>query len=180
MELKDWLGPSISGIAAVFSIGFALRARRDIRRQHRLQTFGIQRQADADIRRWGDETVSAMTDALTWTYLPHAASEPHALTMKREEILSRLSSAVDRGRWFFPNELPDVHGDWKPLAYRGFRPAVLDCVVGTFNALKDSAPTGPYDKARTTLIAQRKEFVSLIQARLDPKKRDEEFQSLLR
>jgi hypothetical protein len=180
MELKDWLGPCISGAAAIFSIGFAFRARRDVRRQHRLQIYGMQRQADGEIRRWADETVAVMTNALTWTYLPEPSDGPHTLITRREEILSVLSSAVDRGRWFFPNEMPDAHGDWKQPAYRGFRPAVLDCLVVTFNAFKGATPPGPYDDTRAKLIAQRKEFVSLIQLRLDPKKRDEEFQELLR
>jgi hypothetical protein len=178
MELKDWLGPIISGIAALLSVIFSIVTRFEVRRQQRLQAFGLRRQYDADLRAWANSTLEALGEALTLTFLPADAIDAKDYAIRREDILTRLSTAADAGRWFFPNEDPDAHGHWKPTAYRGFRPAILDCVVGAFNEVRELTPGNSSAKTKSVLLEHRRQFVSYVQVRLDPRTRDDELNKL--
>ena len=64
------------------------------------------------------------------------------------------------------------------MAYRGFRPAVLDKLVAAFYELRDVTFDGPNNESRTAIVENRRHFVSDIQVRLDPKTRDLELANL--
>jgi hypothetical protein len=179
VELKDWLGPTISGIGALITVVFSVITRFEVRRQQRLQAFGLRRQYDADLRTWANGALVAFTDAVTLTYTPPTSLDAKQFLLRREETLSRLSAIAEQGRLFFPNEQPDAHGAWKSSAYRGFRPAVLECVIGAFNELKQVTPEGPNDKRSAAIVQHRRDFVGHIQERLDPRARDAELKELL-
>ena len=88
----------------------------------------------------------------------------------------RLSSLIDTGRWYFPNQWTDDYGTHKEPAYRGMRQPVLDYVVEAYDLLKDSHST---ESLRAELIAAQREFVSHIQEVLDPRKREQEIKKIL-
>lgn len=178
MELKDWIGPTISGAAAVFSVLFSVITRFEVRRQQRLHSFGLRRQYDADLRVWANATLEKISEGLTLTFLTDSAIEPEKFELRRQDILTRLSTLADAGRWFFPNEGPETHGHGKPIAYRGFRPAILDCVVGAFDEVRDLSFGESSAKTQSALLEHRRQFVSHVQIRLDPRAREEELTRL--
>lgn len=180
MELKDWIGPTISGAAAVFSVAFSVITRFEVRRQHRIHSFGLRRQYDADLRVWANAALEKISEGITLTFLSASAVEAEKFESRREDILTRLSTLADAGRWFFPNEGPESHGQGKPAAYRGFRPAILDCVVGAFNEVRNLSPGDSDTKTRSALLEHRRQFVSHVQMRLDPRAREEELNRLYR
>jgi hypothetical protein len=54
------------------------------------------------------------------------------------ENLSKLSSLIERGRFFFPNiDKKNGFGNEKPTAYRGYRNLALDFLVASYNLFYD-------------------------------------------
>lgn len=49
----------------------------------------------------------------------------------------KLSTLIDQGRFFLLNEAPEVHGQYEPAAYRGYRPPTLARLVDSYDVLKD-------------------------------------------
>lgn len=56
---------------------------------------------------------------------------------KKCELLSKLSSQIERGRFFFPNiDKGDFFGKEKPAAYQGYRHIALEFLVFSYNIFK--------------------------------------------
>lgn len=87
--------------------------------------------------------------------------------------MARLSALIDHGRLFFPNELPHVKGAEKPAAFQGFRQKILTVLVSAYNVMaRDDALHGPQERerARSELMALRREFISEAQLAIDPRR----------
>ncbi|MCK5130255.1 MAG: hypothetical protein KAQ68_10400 [Clostridiales bacterium] len=85
----------------------------------------------------------------------------------RLPLLSELSALIEVGRFYFPNvDEKDGFGDYKPLAYRGYRNLVLEFLVYIYQIGNHKDAT-LYTEHIDIL---RKEFTSSIYAILNPKK----------
>ena len=81
--------------------------------------------------------------------------------------LAKLSSLIERGRFFFPNfNKGDSYGCTKPIAYRGYRNLALDFLVALYNLY--SSPRYPgKDVSNASILCQH--FTSIIFEILRPK-----------
>ena len=52
---------------------------------------------------------------------------------RKKELLVRLSSLIEQGRFYFPNIKQQDYGLEKPPAYRGYRNLTLDFLVASYN-----------------------------------------------
>lgn len=109
-----------------------------------------------DLRTWASETIEI---------LALAESEPDDPDGVSSSLLARLSSQIDRGRFFLPNTRQDEHGTEEPLAYRGYRHAALDPLVVVYRILDGTrkVPNRP-----DVLWELRRIFVSEIHQILAP------------
>ena len=75
---------------------------------------------------WHGDTVEILIK------LRNLASQPEA--PDRSELLCKLSSQIEKGRFFFPNiDLNDGFGKEKPEAYQGYRNLAIDFLVFSYN-----------------------------------------------
>lgn len=86
---------------------------------------------------------------------------------EKKVLLSKLSSNIELGRFFFPNFQSDVKGKQTqvPMAYRGVRQLVLDCLVGLFDIYSHDKEVGNKD----LIVLLKKQFTSEVFVVLDPK-----------
>lgn len=182
MDVSSLIGPTISATSAAISFYFARKSRRAVKTQQRMQLLMLQRQTDSDLRQWAGEAVTVLSEAITLCYDEVIASHGSRFIEPRGAFLSRLSALVDRGRWFLPNEKTDAKGHNNPVAYRGFRPAALDALVAAISLLKSLSGTDSAQNAevRRKLVGIKREFVSAIQQKLDPRTRDQQLSAMAR
>lgn len=84
----------------------------------------------------------------------------------KKELLSRLSSKIELGRFYFPNiDKGDNFGKEKPLAYQGYRNLLLDFLVLSFQIFEHEEAKDHLEHAE---ILQR-HFTSHLFDILDPK-----------
>lgn len=122
------------------------------------------------VRIWAEDVCSAISEAT------HIVEYTDLTEEDKMPVLIKLSALIDTGRWYFPNRWTDDYGTHKEPAYRGVRQPILDCVVFSYDALKNAGPE--YDAKAELLVCQR-EFVSHIQAVIDPRKREQEINKIL-
>lgn len=121
-----------------------------------------------NVRVWGDEASECISRAMHATNLPKAER-----SIEFFESMYRLSSLVDRGRWFFPNQWNDEVGVHKEPAYRGLRQPILDHLVHAYEVVKALNNDDPLANS-SDLVHQQRLFVSEVQRVLNPRRRDEE------
>lgn len=93
----------------------------------------------ARVQEWSEEVISCLNrahHALNWTEDDPYSTEQREL---REELALELSTLVEQGRLYFPNENRSVHGETKQSARQGYRNAVLDPLVATVEFLRDGS-----------------------------------------
>lgn len=171
----------ISAALAVKSSRLAEAQQEETARQAKNNSEILEKAHDLKLREWTDQYFNSVR---IWAEdVCSAISEATHIveyTDLREEdkisALIKLSALVDTGRWYFPNRWTDDYGTHKEPAYRGVRQPILDCVVFSYNALKNAGPE--YDAKSELLLCQR-EFVSHIQAVIDPRKREQEINKIL-
>jgi hypothetical protein len=130
-----------------------------------------------DLRDWANQAIDILSEA---TYvcgnLDEESAEYRSATFSCRH---RLSSIIDRGRFFLPNIRTEEHGVDKPTAYRGYRHAVLDPLVAAERVLS-LGDQGAFIDRKHALIAMKREFVSAIQQILDPEHHNQEVARMIR
>jgi hypothetical protein len=169
----------VSMLAAGASGFFSLRALRAQGLANRLQVASVRHQYFLELRKWADETCDALSEAAHLCDVDPAQFTCPSFFERQHESLSRLSSLIDRGRWFFPNERHDETGVQKDPAYRGERHAVLDSVVSVYDIVKRMEWHKTLAPAVPAIWKWRRLFVSEVQSVLDPRGREQEFQRLM-
>ena len=179
-NLIQLLSVIIAGVGALTSAFFAIRARRDTRIAQQTQFIALRRQYYSDLQKWADAAVEALTSAIFLCELDPNKVQGNDAYNRWLSIKEKLSTLIDQGRFFLPNEAPDEHGQYKPPAYRGYRPPSLSRLVASFKMLEkfDSASLTQNGDLHLQLWELRKEFVSEIQKVLDPREREEEMKEL--
>jgi hypothetical protein len=186
----DWASVAVAVIAtaiAVLAWWEAHKARKDARHAAAIQRAETEHQGKialeamledyhSAIRAWSDEALDWMSQAHSLTLLDPSRMPEGTFFNARATCLWRLSSLIDRGRVFFPNEGHELHGLNKPAAYRGFRPVVLDDLTSVHNLTGDlhSPRRGAKsaDEIRENIVARKREFVSAVQEAIDPRAKE--------
>ena len=100
----------------------------------------------------------------------------------KDDLRTRLSAQIDKGRWLFPNAIAEPHVLRHEAAFRGIRQPVLESLVAVYNATANLTATSRIDAGPAVLEAHRA-FVSEVMIALDPastKKRFDDFQQRYR
>lgn len=113
-NLVAYVSLVVSSILAVFYI-----------RDRRYAKYAIEREYSDQLLSWHAMVVEVL--------LSLCSASQHGETEKRRELLVRLSSLIEQGRFFFPNISPDNYETKKPPAYRGYRNVALDFLVASYN-----------------------------------------------
>lgn len=183
-DVATWLATIVaitSAVAAAISSKAADRHQEEaaqhtkksaelLEKEHQLKLREWTEQYFSSVRTWAEQVCHAISEAT------HIIENPELNGEHKRPVLVRLSSLIDTGRWYFPNQWTDDYGTHKEPAYRGIRQPVLDYVVEAYDLLKDSHST---ESLRAELIAAQREFVSHIQGVLDPRKREQEIKKIL-
>lgn len=185
MSLNDYLtalGAVIAGLAALAASFYSRRAiefsrlaqsaaeEATIHASHAnvLSANAWVEQYFCNVRQWADEVCDNISVAV-YEFKIEGPDRHNSLRTS----LQRLSSHIDRGRWFFPNFDNEIHGQHKAAAYQGVRQPILECLIEAheivLSALKG---TGQIDLEE--LIACQREFVSEVQQVLNPRRRQDE------
>ena len=145
------------------------------------QIVALNREYHSELRAWADGAVEALTSAIFLCDLRDDCISDSDFRLRKLGVKEQLSALIDRGRFFFPNTLPDTHGQVKPAAYRGFRPQALDHLVHSYEILRrlESRPVDANHSHRGDLWHLRKLFVSDLQQVLNPKEREAELKALM-
>lgn len=125
-----------------------------------------------NVRIWADEACDSISIAV------HAVQ---ANGTRREELLHtalcKLSSLIDRGRWFFPNQWSEEYGQHKEPAYHGIRQPILDYLVEAYRSTQ--ALIDNNDEEISYLLHSQRLFVSEVQNVLDPRRRSREIERII-
>jgi hypothetical protein len=141
------------------------------RRSENVKTL---REYNNELRKWADMVVDTISVAGHLCDIdPKKDDEFYG---KRQSLLIQLSALIDKGRFFLPNKGIDKHGHHKPSAYKGFRSKALDHMVDCYGLVwqLDYSDYTKNKEKRTDIMNTKRDFVSAIQDRLDPRKFEKE------
>ncbi len=153
----------IAGISLLVSISLAIFYIID--RSH--NKFLLENDHAKNILQWHQEVTFVIKK------LDISGRDRESIDYKND--LSKLSSLIEQGRFFFPNLTKGIdHGKNKPVAYRGYRNLALDFLVALHN-LYDGVET---DESSSDALTLQKHFTSIVFEIVNPKERLEKIQSL--
>ena len=178
----DWISAIVSVIALVSSGVAFLTARRSALKAESLDKKNVeiaelqsrlahQNWADdhfRDVAQWASDIAEVISRAI------HYLDEDDQNI--RRDILAGLSSRIDTGRWYFPNQLEDGFGRDKEPAYQGIRQPLLDWVVLAYDIY---AGNQKFVDSRAMLVTCQRSFVSAVQEHIDPRSRDKAVSKVL-
>ena len=113
--------------------------------------------------KWADEAMDCLSDAYV-----HYLVDYEAQAGKRLEMLSCLTSAIDKGRWLLPNHEHVSFGKNKESAYTGFRQAALDDLVDAYSLVIANV-SAPNKEIASQVLQIKRRFASVIQDKLEPR-----------
>ncbi|MGB7372735.1 hypothetical protein [Pontixanthobacter sp.] len=170
----EWISAGTSVIAIVLSSIAFFKARKSDSQSRSLEFKNAQLaelQTKLAHQSWVDEYFRELT---VWAaeIADQISQAIHYLDVDddkaRRDILARLSSRIDTGRWYFPNSLEKGYGDEKEPAYRGFRQPLLDWVILAYDIF---AGNRVFSDPRGMLLTCQRQFVSAVQEHIDPRSR---------
>lgn len=172
---------NIAALSAAVSVYFSVRARRETKIQTQMQSIGLLRSYYSDLQTWADAVVEVITEAIFLCDYDPAKMHDGELFLRWVKSKQSISTLIDQGRFFLPNEKPDAHGQQKPAAYRGYRPRALNCLARIYKLLEEFnyRSQGSNRMLRSKLWDARKEFVSHLQEILNPQERELQIQIML-
>lgn len=175
----DYLPFLVGALSGLLTGLAALAAYYTATRQNRLSATGVAGDWLRDLRAWASEAVDVLAEAAYWC--PKSLSSMSE-TEKAVVVRCRhqLSALIDRGRFLLPNERESDHGEQKAGAYKGFRPPALDALVAAERILGESIDLFSFPSAKSALLGVRREFVSIVQAILDPRSMNKSVAAVLR
>lgn len=149
---------------------YTKRSAELLEKKHQLELRAWTDQHFNSVRSWGEQVCSAMIEA------NHLAEINNLTDESRMPVLIRLSTLIDTGRWYFPNQWSDDYGVHKELAYRGVRQPILKTIVIVYDEIKNN----PFQSgAKKRIDEAKREFVSHVQIVLDPRTREQEIKKVL-
>ena len=144
---------TVSAVLAIFAIYFSWRAN----------TRSLHFEWLRETLEWSHECVDTLAE------LAHLCSteglEAAFYPQRKYELMSRLSSLIDRGRIFFVNEQNTSHGAEKEPAYQGFAPVIIEILKASYSYAEmiDFSDKEKCKELNEKLIKARRMFVSVLQ-----------------
>lgn len=136
--------------------------------QNRLTASSVAADWIRDLRSWASEAVDVLAKA-AYTCRSGDPDPSEEETRSLLRCRHKLSALIDRGRFLLPNERDEEYGGHKAKAYRGLRHPALGALVAAEKILGKDLLLAAFPDRKAALIGLRREFVSLVQAIIDPK-----------
>jgi hypothetical protein len=175
----DYLPFIVGALTGLLTGLAALVAYYAANRQNLLSATGVAGDWLRDLRAWASEAVDVLSEA-TYCCPKSLSSMSEAEKSVVTRCRHRISALIDRGRFLLPNEREGEYGDRKAAAYKGFRPPALDALVAAERILGEDIPLFSLPNPKTALVFVRREFVSVVQAILDPRSMNKSVATVLR
>ncbi len=183
-DFATWGATLLSAVSLILAVVASRSAARNGERTRALEERNVklmEAQTQLSHQAWTDEyfrdvTLWANDVAETIARAIHLCAAGSPTNQEILYVRSRLSAALDTGRWYFPNDIVDEFGKEKPPAYRGYRQNVLDWVFRAYDVF--SHPTH-YGDTHSALVQAQRHFVSEIQVVLDPRARGKTVERVL-
>lgn len=174
--VNEW----VAAVSALLALASLVLNWVVVRRQTQLQFETLKAETDAEVLAWAHEAIDLVSQGAALARGRGGVYGGEEFLRLALETGTKLSSAADRGRLFFPNEAPEAHGRDKEGAFQGYRPPALDAVVFACAQVDRIAPTGegPDDEAAAFLVKCRRLLVSEVQNAIDPRRRRQMMQQL--
>ena len=120
------------------------------------------------IHDWGNDCIDALAEAGQFSLLQVSdCSNECTYTIRRSNLLHRLSALIDRGRLFYKNTDQDKYGREKFPARRGYRPEILDPLVAAYRSVLEMSGSADQDRFER-LYRWRGRFITLLQYEVEP------------
>jgi hypothetical protein len=118
-----------------------------------------------DVLAWANETIRELQSLLLICALKPPQLEVATAKARLTEVIFNTSVLVERGRLFFKNRIVNDYGLEKELAFRGYRPEILDPIVIAHQIACGWAEANEDAQLRMRVVAEDcvKKFVSLVQ-----------------
>lgn len=176
-ELEAWataVGAVIALIAMFVSVHYSHKSLAYSREATHAAEFQTLQDWRRDVRVWA---ASALDELVKLEYcLKQGAT---ASTEEASSCVQRLSSLVDQGRYMFPNQDSESHGQHKLPAFRGYRHAVLDPLVAAVQ-IGEGASVDGHESPSSAVGEMRRLFLSLTQSIINPQLQNESIAALIR
>ncbi len=161
-------------VSALFAMIGAIASHLETRRQEKIRLETLRSQVDNASLEWGNSVIDLLVRMAMFARTRRSQNNDQAFNQNKLNLQMQLSSAIERGRMFFPNIDPHKKGAEKDGAYRGFRAPILDALVFSHYELeaitRETGPTG--ENSAAYFDECRRLVVSELQAHLDPRRRD--------
>ena len=118
-------------VACLSALVGAWNFRRELLNQ-KITTAKWRKEYFSDLLKWSDEAMVLLSESFHLCELDPKRMGNNEYFERRHKLRVALSAHIDRGRWFFPNYITDQYGEQKHEAYQGYRHAVLDGLVQTY------------------------------------------------
>lgn len=183
MQPTNWIAIGAASIALLSALATGAFAWLNLRRERlnqQMQHLTLTQNYFSGLRTWADQLSDILSEAIHLAELDPARCVAPIFFDRRHQLRVRLSSYIDRGRWYFPNLKPEEHGAHKPKAFRGYRQEVLNSLVYAYRALTalNYVDGTGNEHQRELMVEAKKGFVSEIQDVLDPQRREGEFAAI--
>jgi hypothetical protein len=136
-------------------------------KDHRREKFLLVNEYLKQLLEWHGETVEIL--------IRLRDSVNHPDSPGKNELLTRLSAQIEKGRFFFPNiDKGDGFGKEKPAAYQGYRNLALEFLVITYDLFGKKKASDYVSHAETL----QREFTSIVFQVVRPKENLQEIKRL--
>lgn len=176
---QDFLTFIVGALTGVLTGLGALAAFYAATRQNRLTATSVAADWLRDLRAWASEAVDVLAES-NYTCRKNNSTLSESEQTIHTRCRYRLSALIDRGRFLLPNEREEEYGDHKARAYKGLRHPALDALVAAERILDDAIDLLAFPDKKVALIEVQREFVSIIQAILDPRSMNKTVAAILR
>jgi hypothetical protein len=160
----DLAAALVALVALLFSIVTFLHQRRisiETLRNHR----------DNDIIVWLNHTIDVLV-GIEFFLRDGTRPSQQLFASKRDEFLARLSSAIDKGRLYFPSFTLDVVAPEKPKPHDHDRD-ILNKLVRIYDLIKvlEAQAASAIESARLRLLLEKRAFMADARAEVQPQRR---------
>ncbi len=159
---------NVDVLAAVIAFGAMVVTLWSARKALRLQRLQARIAYRSQVRDWASEVVAVMSESVTACELdPEKATDFFGL---RNDLRTRLSELIDRGRWFYENTAQGEIGQWKEGAFRGLSPEVISTIKRVFELVESLCykKKAKNSEKKQQVVDEKRKFVSEIQRLLEP------------
>lgn len=172
----------LSLASAVIALSAALAAYLYTRYKDRRERIDLQIKYFDSFRKWADKAIDDLSEAVHLCDLDpnKVIGEPFFDRLHRLRI--SISSLIDKGRFFLPNNGVEDYGRDKDIGFKGYRHEILDALVEAYRLLNkmDYASKANNVGLRVDLVTAKRAFAGNVQEVLDPSGSKREFDRIIK